>query len=113
MGVPFLGSIPIDPVITESCDNGRPFVRHHAASPTAQIMREIVRPLLALEPAAASATITEKIENKEKTNMKIAIPLADGKLSAHFGHCERFALIEVDPKEKKILQREDLDRPAA
>lgn len=111
MGVPFLGSIPIDPVITESCDNGRPFVRHNAASPTAQIMREIVRPLLALEPAAASATITEKIENKVKTNMKIAIPLADGKLSAHFGHCERFALIEVDAKEKKILQREDIVPP--
>ena len=111
MGVPFLGSIPIDLVITESCDNGRPFVRHHAASPTAQIMREIVRPLLALEPAAASATITEKTENKEKTNMKIAIPLADGKLSAHFGHCERFALIEADAAQKKIVKREDLEAP--
>ena len=111
MGVPFLGSIPMDPMITESCDNGRPFVRHNAASPTAQIMREIIRPLLALEPAAASATIIEKIENKEKTNMKIAIPLADGKLSAHFGHCERFALIEVDSEEKKILKREDIEAP--
>jgi Mrp family chromosome partitioning ATPase len=60
MNVPFLGSIPIDPVITESCDNGRPFVRHNAASPTAKIMREIIRPLLALEPAVASATMIEK-----------------------------------------------------
>jgi ATP-binding protein involved in chromosome partitioning len=111
MGVPFLGSIPIDPVITESCDNGRPFVRHFAAAPTAKIMREIIRPLLALEPAAASATITEKIENKEKTNMKIVIPVADGKLSMHFGHCERFVLIDVDPTEKKILKREDLEAP--
>jgi ATP-binding protein involved in chromosome partitioning len=111
MNVPFLGSIPIDPVITESCDNGRPFVRHNAASPTAKIMREIIRPLLALEPAAASATMTEKIENKEETNMKIVIPVADGQLSMHFGHCERFALIDVDPTEKKILKREDLEAP--
>ncbi len=56
MGVPFLGSIPIDPVITESCDNGRPFVRYNAAAPTAQTMREIIRPFLALEAAAGSAT---------------------------------------------------------
>lgn len=28
--------------------------------------------------------------------MKIAIPLADGRLSMHFGHCEQFALVEVD-----------------
>ncbi len=111
MNVPFLGSIPIDPLITESCDNGRPFVRHFAASPTAEIMQEIIRPLLALQPATAAATMTEKIENKEKTNMKIVIPVADGKLSMHFGHCERFALIDVDPTEKKILKREDLEAP--
>lgn len=28
--------------------------------------------------------------------MKIAIPLANGKLCMHFGHCEQFALIEAD-----------------
>jgi predicted Fe-Mo cluster-binding NifX family protein len=43
--------------------------------------------------------------------MRIAIPLADGKLSLHFGHCERFALVDVDTTEKKILKREDIDAP--
>ncbi len=28
--------------------------------------------------------------------MKIAIPMADGRLCMHFGHCEQFALVEVD-----------------
>jgi predicted Fe-Mo cluster-binding NifX family protein len=28
--------------------------------------------------------------------MKIAIPLAAGRLCMHFGHCEQFALVEVD-----------------
>jgi predicted Fe-Mo cluster-binding NifX family protein len=28
--------------------------------------------------------------------MKIAIPVAVGKLCMHFGHCEQFALVEVD-----------------
>jgi predicted Fe-Mo cluster-binding NifX family protein len=43
--------------------------------------------------------------------MKIAIPLAEGRLSLHFGHCDRFALINVDPAQKKILQREDVQAP--
>lgn len=29
--------------------------------------------------------------------MKIAIPVTYGQLSAHFGHCEQFALIDVNP----------------
>jgi predicted Fe-Mo cluster-binding NifX family protein len=33
--------------------------------------------------------------------MKFAIPLADGKLTAHFGHCQEFALIEVENNEIK------------
>jgi len=43
--------------------------------------------------------------------MKIAIPLANGRLAMHFGHCERFALVEVDPAEKKIIHREDIEAP--
>jgi len=43
--------------------------------------------------------------------MRIAIPIADGKLSMHFGHCERFVLIDVDPTEKKMLKREDIEAP--
>jgi len=43
--------------------------------------------------------------------MKIAIPLANGKLTMHFGHCEGFALVDVDPTEKKILKREDIEAP--
>jgi len=43
--------------------------------------------------------------------MKIAIPLTNGKLSMHFGHCERFALVEVDPVQKLIVKREDLEAP--
>jgi predicted Fe-Mo cluster-binding NifX family protein len=43
--------------------------------------------------------------------MKIAIPLAEGKLSMHFGHCESFALVEVDPANKCILKREDIKAP--
>jgi len=43
--------------------------------------------------------------------MKIAIPLAEGKLTMHFGHCASFALVDVDDQTKKILGREDIPAP--
>ena len=43
--------------------------------------------------------------------MKIAIPLANGKLAMHFGHCEYFALVEVDQTAKEIVRRSDIDAP--
>lgn len=48
MGVPFLGSIPIDPMVAEAGDMGQAFVMHHATSPTAELMRQVVAPLLEL-----------------------------------------------------------------
>lgn len=43
--------------------------------------------------------------------MKIAIPLTGGKLSAHFGHCERFAIINADQTSGAILSKEEAIPP--
>ncbi len=43
--------------------------------------------------------------------MKIAIPLAGGKLTSHFGHCERFAIMDADPMAKKVLKSELVTPP--
>jgi Mrp family chromosome partitioning ATPase len=51
MGVPFLGSIPLDPQIGEACDSGQAFVRRYAASPTAALMRTITQPIASLKPS--------------------------------------------------------------
>jgi ATP-binding protein involved in chromosome partitioning len=34
--------------------------------------------------------------------MKIAIPVTYGQLSAHFGHCEQFALVDVNPSSREV-----------
>lgn len=36
--------------------------------------------------------------------MKFAIPLAQGKLTAHFGHCQEFAIINVENNEIKTKE---------
>ena len=43
--------------------------------------------------------------------MRIAIPVNEGKLCQHFGHCETFAVIDVDDNSKQIINREDLTPP--
>jgi predicted Fe-Mo cluster-binding NifX family protein len=43
--------------------------------------------------------------------MKIAIPLADGVLSGHFGHCERYAIIEVDDSARNIIKSDEYPAP--
>lgn len=44
-------------------------------------------------------------------SLKIAIPLAEGKLCMHFGHCEQFAVLDVDQASEKIISRTDLVPP--
>jgi predicted Fe-Mo cluster-binding NifX family protein len=41
--------------------------------------------------------------------MKFAVPLAEGKLTAHFGHCQEFALLDVDGND--ITKKETLVPP--
>lgn len=47
----------------------------------------------------------------ETKPMVFAIPLAEGKLCLHFGHCQQFALVKADAATKKIIGRTDLTPP--
>ena len=35
--------------------------------------------------------------------MKLAIPTADGKLCMNFGHCKKFAILEIDEEAKTVV----------
>ncbi len=43
--------------------------------------------------------------------MKYAVPVNGGVVSMHFGHCEHFALIDVDEAKKQILKKELVNSP--
>ncbi|NWF75632.1 MAG: Mrp/NBP35 family ATP-binding protein [Nitrospirae bacterium] len=49
MGVPFLGSIPLDPHVVEAGDSGRPYLQYNLSSETAKAFDGIIKPLLSLE----------------------------------------------------------------
>jgi len=43
--------------------------------------------------------------------VRYAIPVSNGKLAAHFGHCEYFALIDADEATKTIMRKELVSSP--
>ncbi|MFC1946038.1 NifB/NifX family molybdenum-iron cluster-binding protein [Chloroflexota bacterium] len=43
--------------------------------------------------------------------MKYAVPVSGGVLSPHFGHCEQFALFDVEEQKKEITAKELLAAP--
>lgn len=98
MGIPFLGSIPMDPAIAMAGDSGRVTLITQPESIAAKILQNIARSLF------HDTNVPENI-------MKIAIPLAEGKLALHFGHCPSFAVFDVDQLHKKVLGRVDIPAP--
>ena len=101
-GIRLLGRIPIDPAICRSGDDGKPFVYHFAETATAKAFAPVIAPILAL---------SESIQQQDGERMKIAIPMAAGKLCMHFGHCENFAFIEVDAQTRKIIDEQLVPAP--
>jgi len=43
--------------------------------------------------------------------MKYAVPVSGGMVSAHFGHCDHFALFDVDEQKKEITKKESIPSP--
>jgi len=111
MNVPFLGRIPIDPQIVQACDSGKPFVYHYNQTETANTFEKIFNPIFELDSKPQNLTKTQSLQKGDK-KMRIAIPLARGKLSLHFGHCEQFAFFDIDDNLKNVTNREDATPPA-
>ncbi len=116
MGVPFLGSIPLDPRIVETSDNGEPFVSNFKDSEAARAFRGVVGPIIAMIgkslPENVSASVVPVDSQKDKGKLyKIAIPVVGGHLSQHFGHCDEFWIFDVDRESKKIVERETAPSP--
>lgn len=115
--VPFLGSIPVDAEFVSACDSGRPFIHQSSESPTAAALISAFEPLLQSqrqqkkEPIVAEENTDSKTDSKGRKPMRIAVPLASGRLSPHFGHCEQFAMLDVDTDSQDISNEQFVQPP--
>jgi len=110
MNIAFLGKIPIIPDIVQACDNGIPAIRTSAALKEffTVILACITKENKSIEPVQRAPV---KDKGAGTAYLKIALPLAEGKLAMHFGHCKEFALIDVDKQKKEIIQEKYVQPP--
>jgi ATP-binding protein involved in chromosome partitioning len=117
-GIPFLGAIPLDPDVVKSGDAEMPYVKQYGGTKTAGKFAALVQQLVLMHPVdkeripgnggvgectGCGASISG---NGGGTHVnpgpatRFAVPTNDKKLCAHFGHCEAFALFDVDTEGK-------------
>jgi len=99
VGIPYLGRVPIDPKVVEMSDAGQPVVLAAPHSETTKAFLRIVRPILEMQTTSVEPSPMER----ENGKTRIALPLANGRLAMHFGHCQEFALVDVDVETNKIV----------
>lgn len=101
-GVPFLGRIPIDPQVVLAGDAGRALIDVGDDTPAIRAFTPIIEAILARCCPEGPITTQSKSEDKEYSTMRIAVPTVNGKLCVHFGHCDQFALVDVDPESATV-----------
>jgi predicted Fe-Mo cluster-binding NifX family protein len=97
--VPLLAQLPLDPCVLSAGDQGKDPVDLAPQSPVVAGFNSMVDGILLALPGLCP----------NNTKVTIAIPLSDGKVDPHFGHCTSFALIESDGH--IITNRKDLTPP--
>ena len=105
MHVPFLGRIPLEVQVVTTGDAGVPMVYRHADTPAGASLTAIA------ELLRTQCEAQEMTHEKELPMMRFAIPMAEGQLCMHFGHCEQFALVDVDAASKQITGTQYLTPP--
>lgn len=105
LSVPLLGAVPMTPDLAGAGDRGRPLIAAMPTHPASQAMAHCFRAAMEKPAEELKVSIGSDV-------MKFAVPVNEGKLSAHFGHCQQFAVLDVDPEKKAVLKIELLTPPA-
>ncbi len=117
--VPFLGRIPLDPEVVRNADQGRVTMSENADTPAAKAYGEIVNTIVQTAPSSGNAkeniAQTTAAQNPDSGSadgkLRIAVPVAGGRLCQHFGHSEQFALVDADPESGELKETAYLNPP--
>jgi len=110
-GLKLLGSLPFEPEVVSSGDAGNLNFLDSDQLLITQEFNKIVDEVVKLTEAKENL-VPETQKDKELQMEKqasagtkiLVVPMSDGKLAAHFGHCEQFAFIET--QNGKIIKTE-------
>ena len=108
LGLNFLGAIPIDPNVVSLGDDGKPFVQAQPDSDTSKAFAHIVEGITEAVTVARQEAFLP-VPAPEVT--RIAVPVSDGALAAHMGHCQEFAVFDVAADGKTVADKTSLIPP--
>ena len=113
-GLNLLGTLPLEPQVVMNGDAGSMTILDDATLPITKEFNKMVDRIVQLtkdKKTLSSKTQSEfPVINKGGGKGKmLAVPVSDGKLSSHFGHCEQFAFIET--MDGKIVKTEMRNPP--
>jgi ATP-binding protein involved in chromosome partitioning len=112
--VRFLGSLPLEPTVVQNGDAGNMALLDREDLDFSRSFSGVVDKILQIHKDKAAFPITQggagRRTQKEDANGQrtLVIPVEDGKLSPHFGHCKQFAFIET---EKGKIKTQEMKTP--
>jgi len=114
-GLRLLGTLPLDPQVVINGDVGNIGLMDDDKLPIALEFNKMVDEIVQLTQNRAKTVPKTRSEfpilDKGPNNLKmLVVPVSEGKLSSHFGHCEQFAFIQT--RNGKIVKTELRDPPA-
>jgi len=108
MKVPFIARIPFEPQMALQADQGEAYLNGKPQGAAAEGLERVLSVLKSLD---AGDEEQEKKMSVEEKKIRVAVPLAEGRLTSHFGHCASFALLDLETVSKRVISREDVPAP--
>ncbi len=115
-GLRLLGTLPLEPRVVMNGDSGSMGILDDNNLPITREFNKMVDEIVQLTRHRTKAVPKTKSEfpiigKKGVKDFKtLVVPVSEGKLSSHFGHCEQFAFIET--RNGKIVKTEIRNPPA-
>ncbi len=91
-----LGKLPLEPEIVRQGDTGDVSGLQRDRLPFSVAFRALVDNVVRLTKGVYDEAITANQKTNDGIKITFAVPLAEGKLCSHFGHCEQFVFIDTD-----------------
>ena len=115
-GLRLLGTLPLEPQVVMNGDSGSMGILDDNNLPITREFNKMVDEIVQLTRHRTKAVPKTKSEfpiigkKGVKDSKTLVVPVSEGKLSSHFGHCEQFAFIET--RNGKIVKTEMRNPPA-
>ena len=114
-GLRLLGTLPLEPQVVMNGDVGNMGLLDDGNRPITQEFNKIVDEIVQLtqhrkKTVPKTQSDFPVIEKASKDSKILVVPVSEGKLSSHFGHCEQFAFVET--RNGKIVKTDMRNPPA-